>query len=119
MVAVTPPSSSAANGKKVKKTMLKKPAAQPPVNRKTGMGEGAGEDRMDLPRDMNKSLWFKGVGSSQIPAHIKSMFTHNEKTPGQRRANTDLINSIVLRDNDGKYKVDIKNPALQDLIYLL
>ena len=44
------------------------------------------------------------------------MWEQNEKSPGGRQKNSDLVNSIVVRDEKGGYKLDLHNPYVEEAI---
>ena len=42
------------------------------------------------------------------------MWDHNESSAGGRQANSDLVNSLVLRDENGHYQLDLNNAFVTD-----
>ena len=47
---------------------------------------------------------------------ITELFKKQEGTPGGRQKNTDLINSLVMRDAGGHYKIDNESAFVQDFV---
>ena len=74
-----------------------------------------GESRIGQGRDKLKSTWLKHHKDEYAPT-IKELFSKNEESVGGRQKNTDLINSLVCRMPDGKYKIDDRNAFVQDVL---
>ena len=47
---------------------------------------------------------------------ITDLFRKQETTPGGRQKNTDLINSLVMRDENGHYNIDTESAFVQDFV---
>ena len=81
-------------------------------NRLVGKDEKEGADRTSMPRDKNKATFFRRQ-KDNIPDDIVKIFNKNSDAHGGRQANTDLINSLVRRDANGVYTLDLHNPHIQ------
>ena len=47
---------------------------------------------------------------------ITDLFKKQEGTPGGRQKNTDLVNSLIMRDDGGHYHIDTESAFVQDLV---
>ena len=60
-----------------------------------------------------EAKWFR-KHQHLFGSKITSVFERNAKTPGGQAANTDLINSAIMRTEDGEYCPDLTNPFVED-----
>ena len=47
---------------------------------------------------------------------ITELFKKQEWTPGGRQKNSDLINTLILRDENGHYDIDNESAFVQDFV---
>ena len=100
--------------KKGGKRVIKGGKAKAKKGKKGAAGlDDAGEDRSGRDRDRLKALWFRSHRDELDPS-MAEMFDKQEHAVGGRRKNSDLINNIVMRTDEGEYEFELDNPKIEE-----
>ena len=60
-----------------------------------------------------QARWFK-AHERELAPRVREYYLANESSPGGRQLNSDLVNGIVMRDENGYYSFDLGNPYVED-----